>query len=53
MIVKAREEISEDALGSYIISMTHTGVHVLEVMFLAWQAGVITRDEENNWIIGV
>ncbi|UCE89175.1 MAG: phosphoenolpyruvate carboxylase, partial [Pseudomonadota bacterium] len=35
-----REEISPNAFGSYVISMTHAASHVMEVMFLAWLAGL-------------
>jgi phosphoenolpyruvate carboxylase len=44
-----RNEISPLALGSYVISMTHTASHVLEVMFLASLAGLACRDQEGNW----
>jgi len=39
-IAKIRHEISENALGSYIISMAHSASHVLEVLVLAHQAGL-------------
>lgn len=35
-----REEISSQAFGNYIISMTHTASHILEVMWLAWLCGL-------------
>jgi phosphoenolpyruvate carboxylase len=38
-----RTEISPEAFGSYVISMTHTASHVMEVMFLAWLAGLAGR----------
>ena len=42
-----REEISPDAFGAYVISMTHEASHVMEVMFLAWLAGLAGhRDSE-------
>jgi phosphoenolpyruvate carboxylase len=38
-------EISRQAFGNYIISMTHTASHILEVMWLAWLCGLAgTRD---------
>jgi phosphoenolpyruvate carboxylase len=33
-------EVSRQAFGNYIISMTHTASHVLEVMWLAWLCGL-------------
>ena len=36
-----REEISADAFGSYVISMTHTASHIMEVMFLAYVSGLV------------
>lgn len=40
VMVEMREEISPNAFGNYVISMTHTASHVMEVMFLAWSAGL-------------
>lgn len=40
VMYKMREEISPDAFGNYVISMTHAASHVLEVMFLAWLSGL-------------
>ena len=49
-VMKAmREEISPDAFGSYVISMTHSASHVLEVLFLAQQAGLAGRDANGQW----
>ncbi len=31
-----REEVSPQAFGNYVISMTHAASHVMEVMYLAW-----------------
>ncbi|MDP2155743.1 MAG: phosphoenolpyruvate carboxylase [Sulfuricella sp.] len=39
-----RLEISPQAFGSYVISMTHAASHVMEVMFLASLAGLAGRD---------
>jgi phosphoenolpyruvate carboxylase len=41
-----QREVSENAFGNYVISMTHTASHVLEVMFLAWLCGLAGRREE-------
>ncbi len=53
-VMKAmREEISPDAFGSYVISMTHQASHVLEVLFLARQAGLAGRDASGAWFCDV
>ena len=44
-----REEISANAFGSYVISMTHSASHVLEVMLLARQAGLCGRNTQGDW----
>ena len=36
-------EISQHAFGSYVISMTHAASHVLEVLALAHQAGLVQK----------
>ncbi|BAZ93376.1 phosphoenolpyruvate carboxylase [Thiohalobacter thiocyanaticus] len=33
---RMQDEISPNAFGNYVISMTHTASHVMEVMYLAW-----------------
>ncbi len=43
-----REEISPEAFGTYVISMTHEASHVMEVMFLAWVAG-LAGCRDNEW----
>jgi phosphoenolpyruvate carboxylase len=40
VMAQMRREISVDCFGQYVISMTHAASHVLEVMFLATQAGL-------------
>jgi phosphoenolpyruvate carboxylase len=40
---RAKEEIDEDAVQTYIISMTNTASHVLEVLLLAKDAGLLGR----------
>lgn len=37
---RMRKEISEKAFNNYVISMTHEASHVMEVLFLAHQAGL-------------
>ena len=36
-------EVSPNAFGNYVISMTHTASHILEVMYLAWLTGLAGR----------
>lgn len=43
-----REEISPEAFGTYVISMTHAASHVMEVMFLAWLTGLAGK-KDNQW----
>ena len=33
-------QISTRCIGSYVISMTHSASHIMEVMFLAYLAGL-------------
>jgi phosphoenolpyruvate carboxylase len=44
-----RAEISADAFGAYVISMTHQASHVLEVLFLAGFAGLAGRRADGSW----
>ena len=47
-----REEISPNAFGNYVISMTHAASHVMEVMFLAWLTGLAGRTN-GDWFCHV
>ena len=49
-MVKLRKQISEEAFGHYIISMTHEASHVLEVLVLAKLSGMIKKDKDKGWI---
>ncbi len=49
VVKKMREEISEKAFGSYVISMTHTASHIMEVMFLAQQTGLAGKNRQGEW----
>jgi len=40
VIYDMRENVSPNVLGSYVISMTHEASHIMEVMYLAWLAGL-------------
>jgi len=48
VMTQMREEISPDAFGTYVISMTHAASHVMEVMFLAWLTGLAGK-EDDKW----
>jgi len=48
VMVRMREEISKDAFGNYVISMTHEASHVMEVMFLGWLAGLAGK-KDGQW----
>lgn len=48
VMVDMRQEISPDAFGTYVISMTHAASHVMEVMFLAWLTGLAGKNN-NQW----
>ena len=43
VMVRMRKEVSAKAFGSYVISMTHAASHIMEVMLLARQAGLVGR----------
>ena len=48
LISDMRSEISAQCFGSYIISMTHSASHILEVAFLAKLAGLINADSDGK-----
>jgi len=45
-------EVSAGAFGNYVISMTHTASHVLEVMYLAWVTGLAGR-RNDDWFADI
>lgn len=49
---RMRQEISPQIFGNYIISMTHTASHVMEVMYLAHLAGLAGYDGE-DWYCNI
>ncbi len=49
VIARVRRELSTEAFGAYVISMTHRASHVLEVLFLARLAGLAGRTPEGEW----
>ncbi len=46
VVARMRAEVSPQAFGSYVISMTHQASHVIEVMLLARLAGLAGRNEQ-------
>ena len=48
VIAAMRKEVSPNAFGSYVISMTHEASHIMEVMFLGWLAGLVGCTD-NKW----
>ena len=47
-MILLRDQVSKDAFGHYIISMTHDASHVLEVMVLAKMAGLVGRSSNGK-----
>ena len=52
VMARMRTEVSPQAFGSYVISMTHQASHVLEVMLLARLAGLAGRNE-HGWFCDI
>ncbi len=46
LIARMRRELGPACFGRYVISMTHSASHVLEVMFLASLAGLVGRNDD-------
>jgi phosphoenolpyruvate carboxylase len=42
-IARMRREIGPECIGKYVISMTHEASHIMEVMLLAAQSGLVGR----------
>lgn len=49
---RMREEVSPEAFGNYVISMTHSASHVLEVMLLAKLAGLVGQ-RDGHWFCDI
>lgn len=52
VMARMRKEVSPQAFGNYVISMTHAASHVLEVMLLAQQAGLAGR-RGDEWFCNI
>ncbi|MEE9493184.1 MAG: phosphoenolpyruvate carboxylase [Gammaproteobacteria bacterium] len=48
VIADMREEVSSKAFGTYVISMTHTASHILELMWLGSQCKLVGK-RNNEW----
>ena len=48
VVLRLRREISPRLFNQYVISMTHTGSHVMEVMFLSRLTGLLGKDSEGQ-----
>ena len=48
VMAQMRKEVSPKVFGNYVISMTHAASHVMEVMFLAWLAG-LAGNRNGDW----
>jgi phosphoenolpyruvate carboxylase len=46
VMARMQRELGPDCFGRYVISMTHAASHVLEVMFLAAQGGLVAWSED-------
>jgi phosphoenolpyruvate carboxylase len=49
LIERMYDEISPQAFGEYVISMTHETSHILEVLLLATLVGLTGRKENDEW----
>ena len=52
VMAQIRKEISPKVFGNYVISMTHAASHVMEVMFLAWLAG-LAGNRDGEWFCDI
>ena len=48
VMLHMQAEVSLQAFGNYVISMTHTASHILEVMYLAWLTALAGR-RDGEW----
>ncbi len=47
-MILIKDQVSHDAFGHYIVSMTHQASHILEVMLIAKTVGLLGRDDSGN-----
>jgi len=48
VMCRMRQNVSPDAFGAYVISMTHTASHVMEVLYLAHRSGLAGFDAKGQ-----
>ena len=53
VMVNMRKETGDSIFGTYVISMTHSASHIMEVMFLARLAGLAGIDAEGNYFADI
>jgi phosphoenolpyruvate carboxylase len=53
LMAQMHQEISTNAFGHYVISMTHAASHVMEVMWLASLAGLSGIDHTGEWACNI
>ena len=47
------DHISRECFGTYVISMTHSASHVMEVMYLAALTDLVGRNEDGSWFCDI
>ncbi len=52
-MIEMRQETGDSIFGTYVISMTHTASHIMEVMFLARLAGLAGKDSKGNYFCNI
>ncbi|MCL4163583.1 UNVERIFIED_CONTAM: hypothetical protein GTU68_053322, partial [Idotea baltica] len=52
-MVAMREETGDNIFGTYVISMTHSASHILEVMFLARLAGLAGKNADGQYFADI
>ena len=53
VIVNMRKETGDSIFGTYVISMTHSASHIMEVMFLARLAGLAGKTKAGNYFANI
>ena len=52
-MVAMRKETGDTIFGTYVISMTHSASHILEVMFLARLSGLAGKDKDGKYFADI
>ena len=48
VVAQLKKEIGIESIDHYVISMTHYGSHIVEVLFLMWLTGLL-RKQDHRW----